>query len=223
MQFKNKSYKAVLFDFDGVIANTMHDNFIAWQTVMSDFGIEINEQDYFQREGLKPKDVATYFLTPHKLDTPYNIKKAVEEKEAAYIKINNFSLYPEVEELINELSHQKIKMAIVTGSSKTRLISSVSQINDGHFIEFFDHIITAADYQSGKPNPEPYLVAVEKLSVNVKECLVIENAPLGITSARRANIDVVAVSTTLEKKYLSDADDVFESISHLYKDIFGVK
>lgn len=223
MQFKNNTYKAVLFDFDGVLANTMHDNFTAWHTALSTFGLNISKEDYFVLEGLKPKDVAAFFLKAHKLDSPENIEKAAKQKESEYLKIMNFSLYPDVERLLRKLISKKIKIAVVTGASKERFTTSVNQITHFNFIELFDEIITASDYREGKPAAEPYLAAVNKLAMQADDCLVIENAPMGITSAQQANIKTVALCTTLDQQYLSEANYILKDISSLYKEIFGVK
>ena len=222
MQFRNSSFKAVLFDFDGVLANTMDDNFTAWHTAFSTFGFTIKKEDYFVLEGLKPKDVASFFLKKHQIDSTDRINEAVRIKECEYLKIMKFSLYPDVEKLLRKLISENIKIAVVTGASKERFTKSISQITHFSLIDLFDEIITAADYLIGKPAPEPYLSAMKKLDLSANDCLVIENAPMGITSAQQANIKTVALCTTLHSQYLSDANYILEDISSLYKEFFGV-
>ena len=68
----------------------------------------------------------------------------------------------------------------------------------------------------GKPDPEPYEAAIKKLDINRLNCIVVENAPLGIESAKAAKVDyVIAVATTLPDSYLSKADDIMSSVSDL--------
>jgi len=217
MQFNVNDYKAFLFDFDGVIANTMHDNHRAWYNALKPFGIELIKEEYFILEGIKAREVAKIFLNKVGKDTEKNIEKVVSSKEEQYLKIMNFSLYPGVKEILKKLKNKNIKTAIVTGASKNRFLKSIEEIKDYNFTDLFNEIITADHYDKGKPNPEPYLAAVNKLGLKPEECLVIENAPLGITSAKNAKIKIIAICSTLDKNYLSDADLALKDISTLLK------
>ncbi len=69
----------------------------------------------------------------------------------------------------------------------------------------------------GKPNPEPYLKAVKELNVSKEDCIVIENAPAGITSAKGAGLTCFAVQTSLSEEYLQDADRIFQDIDDVSK------
>jgi beta-phosphoglucomutase len=80
----------------------------------------------------------------------------------------------------------------------------------------FDVIVTGDDTDKGKPDPDPYLKGIRKLGLNRLDCVVVENAPLGIRSAKEAGVDyVIAVTTTLDASYLQEADDIMESAADL--------
>jgi beta-phosphoglucomutase-like phosphatase (HAD superfamily) len=84
-------------------------------------------------------------------------------------------------------------------------------------IALFDCIITSEEAVNSKPHPEPYLKASSGLKIAPKECLVIENAPLGIEAAKSAGMKVVAITSTLAREKLKSADWVVDSLSEIQK------
>jgi beta-phosphoglucomutase len=93
-------------------------------------------------------------------------------------------------------------MAVVTGGYRDR----VSQIVNEYFDGYFSAVVTSDDVKRTKPFPEPYLKGATLLGVRPAQCLVIENAPIGIQAAKKAGMKVLAVTTTLTKDYLHEAD-----------------
>lgn len=86
-----------------------------------------------------------------------------------------------------------------------------------NFLQKFRDIITGDDYNKGKPFPDPYIKAIKMSKLNKKNCLVYENAPLGIISAQKAEIKTVAVTNTLDKKYFLNADYIVNSATEFKK------
>lgn len=199
-------YKSVLFDFDGVIGKTMEDNYNAWAYALNTVGISIDKNDYFMLEGLSAKDVAKKFLLDLSDDSLSDM--IVSLKEQHYMSHHSFEFYPSAIELIENLKIKEFKLAIVSGANAQRLERTVSH----SFLNNFDTIVTGDGIHESKPSPEPYLKASEKLGIIPEECLVVENAPLGIESAKKAGMTCIAVTSTLEKKYLKKADRVVSNI-----------
>lgn len=207
--------KGVLFDYDGVLADTMTDNLIAWQEAFLVHGVEIKKQDYFPLEGLSPKRIAEELSKM--LGVNHNKNSIiVKTKEDFYAKNNNFCLYEGVEELIHSLKKRGLKLAVVSGSSGQRL----SKTTPKEFLSHFDTIITADSVTNPKPSPEPYQKALTLLGLLPQEAVVVENAPLGIQSAKSADIYCIAICTTLDRSYLSDANHIVNSFKDL-KEIFN--
>lgn len=206
-------FSAIIFDFDGVIGKTMQDNFRAWDFALSSVGIKINEQDYYCQEGLKAIDVANFFLKP-----AMNMElaeKLVRLKEDYYREHNQFSYYPGVTELLTKLKKNK-KLALVTGASRERLNYTREAFkNPVDVFGFFDSIISATDVTHGKPHPDPYLKALAFLNMKASDCLVVENAPLGIESAKKAGLKCVGITSTLSASNLQQADWILNSIVEL--------
>lgn len=197
--------EAVIFDFDGVLGDTMEDNFLAWRMAFSDY-IEIREEDYYPLEGMKQIEVAR--IIAQKYGLKIKEQEIVDFKNEYYSRNNRFKFYKEIPELIGILEGRKL--AIVSASPRKKLEETA-----GDFIKKFNVVISAEDTIYGKPNPHPYLAAIDKLKLNPGNCVVVENAPLGIKSAKAAGIYCLALTTTLEDKYLREADIIFNSHKEL--------
>ncbi len=211
-------FKAILFDFDGVIADTMEDNFLAWKKAFQNYGVKIKKEDYFILEGMKLVKLAETISEKYGLRNvpPLSL---VHLKNTNYKENYSFKFYPKIPELISELKNKNIKLSLVTASPREKLNLTLSK----EFLENFNEVITGDDTANGKPEPDPYLMAMKKLEVKPSECLVVENAPLGITAAKKAGAYCIAIATTLDKKYLYEADKILGSHEELYEEIFEGK
>lgn len=210
-------FKAVIFDFDGVIADTMDDNFKAWEYAFSKQNVLIEKNDYFLLEGMGPKSIANYFINLNNLDREL-LEEIILEKEKFYINKNHFKVYPEIYSIFNFLVEKKILIGIVTGASKDRFFGTLNK----NIIDKTSVIVTSSDVVQTKPDPEPYITAVTKLNLKPNECLVVENAVLGIKSAKAAGCICYSVSTTLKKEFLTESDICFPTHSLLFKRLVNI-
>lgn len=201
--------KAILFDFDGVLAETMEDLFLAWEKAFENYGVNIKKEDYFPLEGTKVNEIARI------ISQKYNIKIDSEEivklKNEIYLKNHSFRFYPGVIELIDKLQKKKIKIGMVSASQKHKLEKTVPK----DFLEKFNVIISGDDTIKGKPDSEPYLAAADKLGINKTECIVIENAPIGVKAAKNADMFCIGIMSTVSKDVLKEADIVIDKFSDL--------
>ncbi len=202
--------KAILFDFDGVLAKTMEDNFEAWKAALKDYGVDIQPEDYYPMEGLNVREIPAHLFGRYGREVP-DVSEVVRKKEAYYLKNHHFELYPGVLELLEALWDKKVRTAVVTAGLRDRLAGSCPL----GFLERFDAIVTSNELTEGKPSPVPYLYAAAKLKLSPGECIVVENAPLGVRSAKQAGIYCIALCTTMEKQYLSGADEIWDSFEDL--------
>jgi HAD superfamily hydrolase (TIGR01509 family) len=106
-------------------------------------------------------------------------------------------------------------MCVATGSAKR----VVDDLLDKNFSGLFECYISGDDVKKGKPDPEAYLLALKKIGGSIKNTLVVENAPLGIESARKAGLKVYALETTLPKRYLLKSEKIFKNHKELFKEI----
>ncbi|HKZ17253.1 MAG TPA: HAD family phosphatase [Geobacteraceae bacterium] len=197
--------KGILFDFDGTLADTMEGHYLAWKSALGEHGIPIEADDYYPMEGAGLREVAREFTKG--LDwTEAAIDELVRKKKKYYVERQSITFFPGVELLISELKDRKVPMAIVTAGHLDQLRLSVPQ----RFLEQFDALITGDQFVRGKPDPEPYLRGAEKLGLTPADCIAIENSPLGVQAARRANIYCIAICSTIGRNGLLEADEILE-------------
>ncbi len=206
----NKIYHGILFDFDGVLANTMEYNFKAWKAATAEFGIKIKREDYFPLEGMPVKDVVINLFKIYGKNISDSEKVSVL-KDNYFLKIHQFKLYLGVIPLIDALVKNKIPFGIVTAGQKNRILKTVP----GTFLGKFNTLVTGDMTPQGKPFPDPYLIGSDALGVAPEQCIVVENAPLGIQAAKAANTYCIAICSTLESSYLHEADVVVDSFDQL--------
>ena len=218
--YRNRSYfglntmttslSGVLFDFDGTLADTMNGHYLAWRLALKERDIHIEQTDYYPLEGAKLHDVARVFAKGPKWTVPA-IDALVQRKKELYISGKPITFFPGVELLISELSNRRVPMGIVTAGYLDQLELSVPR----NFLQQFDAVITGDQVTRGKPNPESYLLGAKHLGLQPDECIAVENAPLGIRSAKQANIYCIAICSTVDRNLLLEADETLESFEQL--------
>lgn len=201
--------KAVLFDFDGVIANTMEYHVEAWNKALTDFGVSIKTADLAAEEGANADEIARNLLRKKNIELNDNeIDELTIQKRKIYRRITRAGVIPETGSLIKKLKSNAVRIGLVTGSVR----SSIKRVVDEAFLSQFDVVITSEDVAANKPAPDPYLTAARKLNVDSDACVVIENAPKGIEAAKRAGMTCIALRTTIkDDSILSDADVIVDN------------
>ncbi len=193
--------KGLLFDFDGVVVDSMEQHYEAWAAAFASYNITINRKAFFLMEGQGMQTIATLLAKQHGLDSK-KIISVVKNKAEHFYSHHELRFYDYFLTMLQNLKSKDIPMAVVTGGHRER----VREVIDTHLSHFFDALITIDDVKNGKPEPEPFLAGAQKLSLAPEECIVIENAPLGIQAAKAAGCPVVAVKTTLGVMELAQAD-----------------
>ncbi len=213
---KLKDLKAVLLDMDGVIVDGMPFHMRAWKEAFSAVGIEVTDVDIYIREGMDGlqtvREIAEEKGVPL---TPEEQRRVNESKNRILNGIFQVRFIPGSLELIQKLQRKGLKLALVTGTKGEIVKKILKEGLEG----YFDVVITAESVLRKKPAPDPYLKAVEELGLRKEECLVIENAPAGIASAKRAGLKCLAITTSLPESYLKEADAILpdlEKVARLF-------
>ena len=187
--------KAVLFDMDGILFNSMPYHAEAWHTIMKKHGFDLSKEEAYMHEGRTGAGTINLIC-----QRQYGRDASADEIEIIYKeKSAEFAKFPEpdpivgVYELLKKVKANGLTAMVVTGSGQLSLINRL----DHHFPGIFskDLMVTAYDVKHGKPHPEPYLMALEKGGFTNKEAIVIENAPLGVQAGVAANLFTIAVNT----------------------------
>lgn len=208
--------KAVLFDMDGVIYDSMPFHGIAWNRSMAEYGIHMTVADSYATEGARGYDTIRRFAKEQlgKDLTEDEAKVIYAEKARIFHSLGEAPVFPGVKRLMQEIVASELSVNVVTGSAQQALIDKLQD----DFKDFLthDHITTAFDIKHGKPAPDPYLAGLRKAgNLHPWEAIVVENAPLGVRSGVAAQIFTVAINSgPLPDSALSD-----EGCSLLYKHI----
>jgi len=203
-------FRGVLFDLDGVLLKSMEQHLEAWQHAFRRFMATVKKEEFYLLEGRGVKSVVETLVKKYQIDP--NLKQEImDEKIAYYNKIFKPVFYDGLYELLDKLKNKTIPMAVVTGGQRPR----VTEIVQNYFGGYFSATITSDDVSLTKPYPEPYLKGAAALHLQPGECVVIENAPMGIKSGKAAGMHVIAITTTLNRKYLTEADHVVNSFAEV--------
>ena len=214
----SKSHKAYFFDMDGVLFDSMPRHAIAWEEVMKQHGLPFTAYDCYINEGRTGESVIreAFQKALGRDATQEEVKTIYAEKSAYYHQLlqTTTPTIPGIEDVLQFVKHQGHQIWVVTGSGMRTLLDSLNTVFPSLFQQ--DQMITAFDVTHGKPHPEPYLKAWERSGLAKEQCVVIENAPLGIRSGKAAGLTVYAVNTgILTKEDLAQADKVFDNMTDL--------
>ncbi|MHA1191095.1 MAG: HAD family hydrolase [Promethearchaeota archaeon] len=211
---------AVIFDMDGVLADTGPIHYESWVKMANEIGKTFKKSFFEDTFGQQSVPI-TRQLVGRKVDQNL-VEKWAQLKEKYYREMvkDKIEPLPGVIELIEDLKSINFKLAV--GSSGPP--ENVELLLKSLKIElFFDTIITAAEVQNGKPFPDVFLIAAQKINVKPQNCLVIEDAPVGIEAAKRANMKCIALSTTHDIVELRTADMIAQDLSFVsIKDIHNL-
>ncbi len=190
------SPKVVLFDMDGVLYDSMPNHAVAWQESMKQFDINMTAADAYATEGAKGVDTIRHFVKQQK-GTDITLEEAqrmYDVKTDIFHRMPTSQIFPGVRETMYKIKQSGMGIGVVTGSGQRPLIKRL--IDD--FGDFLDeqHIVTAYDVEHGKPNPDPYLMGLQKAgSLQPWQGIVVENAPLGVRAGVAANIFTIGINS----------------------------
>lgn len=206
---KNKTIRGVLLDLDGVIVDTLHYHYLAWKHMFEKRGGTVSEHTVLLHEGRNSREILPILMQEAGVNVPEEERDAfIEEKRAYYRSIVKVGYYPQAFEVIDQLKDRGYKVALVTACALKNMQHSLNSEQQAHF----DFIITGDEVSHAKPFPDPYLAAARQLGLKPEECVVVENAPLGIEAAKNAGMYCVALETTLGSEYLTQADCILQNI-----------
>ncbi len=186
---------AYFFDMDGVIFDSMPNHAQAWDIVMKRHGLDFTARDCYLQEGRTGQSVIyeTILRCEHREATEQERWDIYWEKTDTFHSLGGAEPMDGIREVLDFLKAQNKQIYIVTGSGQKTLFDTLESYFPGIFSR--ERMITAFDVERGKPDPEPYLKAWEKTGLSKEDCCVIENAPLGIRSAKAAGLFAIGVNT----------------------------
>lgn len=207
--------KAVLFDMDGVLFDSMKNHATAWHEAMKRYGMHMTREEAYMHEGrtgASTINIISLRERGHEA-TEEEIKQMYQTKSEIFNSLPVAEPMPGALEVLHKIQQNGLIPMVVTGSGQHSLLDKLNHSYPGIFKQ--ELMVTAFDVKYGKPNPEPYLMALKKANIQANEAIVIENAPLGIQAGVGAGIFTIAVNTgPLSDKILLDegANYLFHSM-----------
>ncbi len=204
-----RSKKTVLWDMDGVIANSGSFHFAAWQETFAKRGVNFTKEDFTKFFGTRNDFIIRNVLGEGLSEE--NVESIVQEKEASFREKakGNIKPFPGVVKLLNTIKKGNFKQALVSSAPK----ENIDLLNSELDLEgIFDRIVSGREVAESKPSPQISLLAAEKLGAEPKDCIVIEDSPFGVKAAKAAGMRCLAVTNTHPKQDLEEADRVVDSL-----------
>lgn len=213
--------KAIIFDFDGVIADTEPLHLSAFQKVLGEKGITLNSEDYYEIYlGMDDKECFNTVLKAYGINPDKKAIQSLIEKKTAilmdYLK-NNLFIYPGVINFIDRAKENYL-LAIASGALRHEIEFILNAKGIDHA---FTTIVSAEDVRAGKPDPECFLIALKRLNhsskfnIEPEECVVIEDSIAGLEAARGAGMRSIGVTNTYGCEKLTMADIVIKSLEDI--------
>lgn len=187
--------KAVLFDMDGVIYDSMPNHATSWHNAMKDYGLDMPLSGAYQYEGMRGVETIKLLARQQwgRELTEEDAQKMYAHKSELFANCPPAKVMPGVKQLMQQIKSCGLKICVVTGSAQHVLLDNLLHDFKGLLCE--ELMVTAFDVIHGKPAPEPYQKGMQKCGVQPWEAIVVENAPLGVRAAVAAGCFTIAVNT----------------------------
>jgi beta-phosphoglucomutase len=215
--------KACIFDLDGVIVDTAHYHFLAWQRLAHELGVEFTETDNERLKGVSRMRSLEIILEIGKIQVEEAKKEALATKKNAWFvdyvnAIRPEEIFPGVKELIGSLKSRGLKIALASSSKNAHRVTELLNIQS-----LFDVMVDGTMITHSKPDPEIFLLAASKLNIVPSSCVVFEDAEAGVEAALAAGMRCVGVGSPEQLGKAHDlvartGDYTWEKLSKLNKD-----
>lgn len=215
MQTMNESTKAVIWDLDGTLINSVDHHWEAWREVMAEEQIALTFEDFVADFGKRNDEILRGRIDAQMSDSEVaRIALAKEEKYRHFIRTKGLVLLPGAQSWLEQLKSDGWRQALGTSAPRGNIEAVFDVLDIG---KFFDAVMSSEQVKAGKPAPDVFLVAAERMNVGPENCIVVEDAPAGIEAARRGGMKSIGVLTTHDKL---DADWVFASLDQIPANFF---
>jgi beta-phosphoglucomutase len=203
---------AVIFDVDGVLTDSYQPHFLSWQRMFGELNVAFTEEQFRATFGRTNRDIFGELYQGGL--TEEQIRSWGDRKEVLYREIiaEQFTPMPGAVELIDALAGAGFKLAVGSSGPPENIQVTLEKLGRAHL---FSALVTGADVKRGKPDPQVFLLAAERLGVPPANCAVVEDAPQGVEAANRAGMASIALTGTTTREALSHAQLIVDRLSEL--------
>jgi len=210
---------AILFDMDGVVANSIPCDFLAWKKIFSEYGRRLTIKTYNEFAGRKSAEIIRMYLESKISDAGALLLQ--QKKEKYFVKLmkeKGMKSPVGLKKFLRQLVLAKYKIALATAADRYKAREVLKHLG---VAKYFRVRVTAEDVSRGKPDPEIFLAAARKLRCAPGECVVIEDSPLGIQAAKKGGMIAIGILTSHSRKQLRSAGA--DKIIKTFKEINLIK
>jgi beta-phosphoglucomutase len=203
--------EAVLWDMDGVIADTMQYHYSAWHDILKAMGVPITEADFRPLFGQRHDRIIRHFLgdmTHEKMEALSDRKQLLYRERVA----KDIRALPGAIDLMKALQKNGIKSALASSATKENVDIIVQGLG---ITKLFQAFVNGPEVAEGKPSPLIFQLAAKKLGVSPANCVVIEDAIAGVAAAKAGGMKCIAVTNSLPRKELTAANLIVDSLTEV--------
>ncbi len=222
--------RAVIFDFDGVIADSEMLHLRSFNRIFAPFGVKISTPDYYKKYlGLTDYDCLKEVCQTHQLGLDEEaISQLVDKKNLIFEDVarTENKIIDGVPEFLEMLRENDVTMAICSGALQTEIQLILQQAN---LLSFFEIIVSAEQVAKGKPDPEGFQLTLKKLNnerenrIRAKQCIVIEDSHWGLDAAGAADMHSIAVTNSYDAEQLASAEKIVSQLNELkIEDLYSI-
>lgn len=201
---------AALWDMDGVLVESAPFHFVAWQKAWAEMGLSVSESDFRKNFGQRNdtiiRDMLGNDVLPQTIDS-IGLKKEMYYRDAVK---GHVEALPGAIDLLRSLRADGFRCAIASAAPRANVELILSELGAA---SLFDALVSYEDVTRGKPDPQVYLVAAQRVSVAPLRCLVLEDAVAGVEGAKAAGMACIAVTSTHPRRSLAKADLIVDSLA----------
>ncbi|NWF77431.1 MAG: HAD-IA family hydrolase [Chloroflexi bacterium] len=207
-----QSKKAILWDMDGVIADSGSLHFAAWQETFAKRGVKFTQEDFTRLFGTRNDFIIGSIMGKELPEEDVKIMVQEKEENFRWKATGSIKPFPGVVRLLNAIKKGNFKVVLVSSAPKENIDLVLRELSlEG----IFDCIVFGQEVSESKPSPQIYLLAAQKLGVTPNDCLVVEDSPLGVKAAKIAGMKCLAITNTHPRQELQEADKVVDSLGNV--------
>ena len=211
--------KGIIFDMDGVLIDAMPFHAEAMKiAIQEETNYQIDKKIVYQLEGMPSDNLVKEIFKKYNIKKELDqglIEKISERKKQLFKEIEETHLIEGVRDLIEVLNECKCVKAIVTGAAKKEIELTIDKMIG---LKNFDVVVSGEDVDIGKPNSAPFVVALQKMNITPSECIVVENAPLGVEAANKAGIRCILTLNNTPLDISTDFTNIISKETQIFRD-----
>lgn len=211
--------RGIIFDMDGVLIDAMPFHAEAMKIAIKEAtNYEIDKKIVYQLEGMPSNNLVKEIFKKYNINKELDqelIEKISERKKQLFKEIEDTHLIEGVPDLIKILNECKCLKAIVTGAAKKEIELTIDKMIG---LKNFDVVVSGEDVEAGKPNSDPFVVALQKMNIKSSECIVVENAPLGVEAANKAGIRCILTLNNTPLDISTDFNNILSKETQIFRD-----